>query len=91
MSVGAGSIKRAAGAVNAANNAAASNVIASPDDAVLSDVMASLDAIGLAGGADVDRKEEKSTQERTESIIQKAESRLAARKAAEGKDRKSVV
>ncbi len=67
MSVGAGSIKRAANAVNTANAA---------------------NAGGVANVAGAENKELENMGEvttRAESIIQKAESRLAARKAAEGK------
>ncbi len=67
MSVGAGSIKRAANAVNTAN---------------------SMNAVGAPNTTGTEIKGTESVEEtttRAESIIQKAESRLAARKAAEGK------
>ena len=73
MSVGAGSIKRAANAINTANTVNIANPM-------------NTDSAPNTAGADV--KETESAEEstsRAESIIQKAESRLAARKAAEGK------
>ena len=67
MSVGAGSIKRAANAVNSASALNAG------------------DAVNVAGAESIETDKTEEVATRTESIIQKAESRLAARKAAEGK------
>ncbi len=79
MSVGAGSIKRAANAINTSNAVNTTTFMNTADSTNADSVPNTANAEGI-GTENVE-----TAAARAESIIQKAESRLAARKAAEGK------